>query len=266
VEVTRADAEPQLKALAGAILLRSGYALLPKEIESASTTLHADVVGSTEQGFDLILQVYHDFSGEHKSFFDDIAHICGFADLSRDLANAETKKGIKKRIDYFRQLWECNNIHLEQLSQPEEILAILDRALAKAFPSESTPWKRGLLAELEHDRTRLKALRQIGGERVSRWSIEERRFLLAVWCLSYRLTESLGSRTSPPALSCISKIEARTHSSGRSNRRIARPALPTIIVFPDIASFHFFFRYADTKQHLLLYQYLSRRFAGNGLP
>ncbi|MFC1971874.1 SEC-C metal-binding domain-containing protein, partial [Chloroflexota bacterium] len=184
VELTRADVETELKALAGAILLRDGYALLPKEIESASTTLYADVIGSTEQGFDLILQTYRDFSGEHKSFFDDIAHICNFADLYRDLDNAETKKGTKKRIDYFRQLWECDNIHLEQLSQPEEILSALDQALEKAAPSESTPWKRGLLAELEHDRARMRALREISGERVSRWSIEERRFVLAcILCL-----------------------------------------------------------------------------------
>lgn len=180
VEVTRSDAETELKALAGAILLRSGYALLPKEIESASTTLYADIVGSTERNFDLILQAYREFSGENKSFFNDIAHICGFADLSRDLANAETKKG----IDYFRQLWECNNIYLKQLSQPEEILSTLDQALAKAVPGENILWQRGLLAELEHDRARMRALREIAGERVSRWSIEERRFLLAcILCL-----------------------------------------------------------------------------------
>ncbi len=184
VEVTRADAEKEHKALAGAILLRSGYALLPKEIESASTTLYADVVGSTEQGFDLILQTYRDFSGENKSILSDIAYICNFADLHRDLANAETEKGIKESVDCFRQVWECNIPHLEQLSQPEEVLSALDQALAKAVPTESTPWKRGLLAELEHDRTRLRALRQIAGERASRWSMEERRFLLAcILCL-----------------------------------------------------------------------------------
>ncbi|MCL0093371.1 SEC-C metal-binding domain-containing protein [Dehalococcoidia bacterium] len=193
VELARGDNDLDLKALAGAILLRSDHALLPSEIESVSATLYPRIVGSTERGFDLLLRVYGESDADNKSILDGIAHACNFADLPRDLARAEGEEGIKERIKYFGKVWGCDIPRLERLSQPEEVQSALEQALAWAIPEDSTPWKQGLLAELEQDRARLAALRDIAKERLSRWSTEERRLLLAcILCL--RRNEACRSR------------------------------------------------------------------------
>ncbi|MBT9148964.1 MAG: SEC-C metal-binding domain-containing protein [Dehalococcoidia bacterium] len=184
VELARGDTRPDLKALAGAILLRSGHALLPSEIESVSATLYAHIVGSTERGFDLLLRVYGESDADNKSILDGIAHACNFADLPRDLARAEGEEGIKERINCFGKVWGCDIPRLERLSQPEEVQSAMEQALAWVVPADNTQWKQGLLAELEQDRARLAALWHIAWERVSRWSTEERRLLLAcILCL-----------------------------------------------------------------------------------
>ena len=184
LEMARGDTRPDLKALAGAILLRSGHALLPSEVEAASATLYANIVGSTERGFDLVLQVYGESGANNETLLDGIAHACSFADLPQDLAQAEDEGGIRERTKYFRRVWGCDIPRLERLSRPEEVLSAIEQALAWAVTEDDTPWKQGLLAELEQDRARLAASRDIAQERVSRWSAEERRFLLAcILCL-----------------------------------------------------------------------------------
>ena len=183
VEVIQGSAEEEVKALAGAILLRSGYALLPSDVELTSAKIHADIVGLTERGFGLVLEAYRVSGSDNRAILNGIALVCSFADLVRDLARAEDQNEIKKRIDYFRQLWECDIPQLEKL-QPVEVLSVLDQALAKQPLKDSTSWKRGLLAELEYDAARLGALRQIAVERVHKWSSEEKGFLLAcILCL-----------------------------------------------------------------------------------
>lgn len=184
VELVQGDTWPDIKALAAVILLRSGYALLSAEVESASAALYADIVGSTERGFDLVLRAYSESGADNKSILDGIAHCCDFADLYRDLTRAEDEKEIEERVSYLGEIWGCDIPRRERLSQPEDVLSAIDQALAWVVSEDTTPWKQGLLAELEHDRARLAALREVVKERISRWSTEEKRFLLAyILCL-----------------------------------------------------------------------------------
>jgi tetratricopeptide (TPR) repeat protein len=148
-------------------------------MELASASYYADIVGVTERGFDLVLQAYSNFDVEGRAILEGLADVCGFVDLYRDLARAEDKKEIKQRTNYFRNVWGCEIPHLEKLSQPEDILSYLEQALIETIPEERTLWKRGLLAELEHDRTRFTALFEVAKERHNKWSSEEVTFLLA---------------------------------------------------------------------------------------
>lgn len=193
IELTCGDAELELKALAGAILLRTGYLLLSRDLESASAALYPSIVGSTEHGFDLVLQEYRKYSGENSHILNGIARICNFDDLFRDLTNAERDKAIESRIDYFHRRWGGDSPPLKHPLLPEGLLSSLDGMLVTVAPRPSTPWKAGLLAELEHDKARIGAVTEIAREKAPSWSAEEKIFILACLVCLWR-NEECGRR------------------------------------------------------------------------
>jgi len=179
VELVHREGEAELEAVAGAILLRSGYSLLPREIELAACTDYAHVVGTTDQGFDLVLRAFHDAHTIDDSVLHGLANVCNFADLFDDLARAQGRKQVRTRAEYFRRIWEVGYPSRLQLIHPGELLLAWGLALENLPMSDSTPWKRGLLAELDHDRARLASLYGMTKESAPHWSPEESRFYLA---------------------------------------------------------------------------------------
>ncbi len=182
------EGRPKVQTLAGALLLRSGYALLPREMELTSASHYPDIVGATEGGFALVLQAYSEL-GAGGPILDGLADLFGFADLYGDLAEAEGKKEIRQIADYFRRIWGSKIPSLEKLRQSADILSCLEQALREPMPEERTPWKGGLLGELEHDRIRLAALFEIAKGRVHEWTKEEIGFFLACVLCLYRNRE-----------------------------------------------------------------------------
>jgi len=184
IEVLRGSARWDIKALSAALLLRCGYSLLPSEMESIKLTECASALAPTEQGFDVLLQLYRETSQDTKPVLRGIAEACGFTHLFNNLLEAKSKKEIRTAREYFSRLWYCDVPALEGVSDSQEILFAIERTPVTAVSQDGTPWKRGLLAELEYDSVRLAAVRNIARERAPNWSDEETRFMLAyILCL-----------------------------------------------------------------------------------
>ncbi len=186
IKLTQDQEIPEFRAVAGAILLRSGYEQLPPEIEVTSISACTPMMFRTERGFNLLLTAYarSKSDNENQPVLLGIARACNFTGPLWNLFRAEDNKALEKEIEYFRELWTNDIPHLEQLNQPGEIITALDQALTRTVPADDTPWKQELLAELEQDRARLRAVRDIAAARTSQWSSKERPFLLAsIICL-----------------------------------------------------------------------------------
>ncbi len=184
VEVLRGPARWDIKALSAALLLRCGYSLLPSEMESVRLTECASVLASTEQGFDVLLQLYKETSQDTKPILKGIAEACGFAHLFNNMLETKGKKEIQTAREYFSRLWSCDIPAIEGISNPQEILSTIELIPVTAVSQNGTTWKRGLLAELEYDTVRLAGVWEIAKERVSKWSDEETRFMMAcILCL-----------------------------------------------------------------------------------
>ncbi|MFC1861079.1 hypothetical protein ACFLYL_02210 [Chloroflexota bacterium] len=184
VEVLQGTASWDIKALSAALLLRCGYNLLPSEMESIRLTEYASVLASTEQGFDVLLQLYRENSQDTKSVLKGIAEACGFTHLFNNMLEKKNKNEIRKAREYFSRLWSYDIPAIERISVPQEILSTIERTTIEAVSQNETTWKRGLLAELEYETARLARVREIAGERALKWSDEETRFMLAfILCL-----------------------------------------------------------------------------------
>jgi tetratricopeptide (TPR) repeat protein len=171
----------ELSSLAGAILLRSGYEQMPEQIDSIAILNYSSIIAQTERGFGLIMQAY---AQGNESLIEGIAQACNLADIYHNVAQAKNTQALQKELKYFQQLWKCDISQLKHLDQPREILAVLDQALSQETPVSNISWKQGLLTELERDRARIRDFRHIAGDRVLKWSTQEKRFFTAaILCL-----------------------------------------------------------------------------------
>ena len=105
VEILRGSARWDIKALSAALLLRSGYSLLHSEIESVSLAETAFAIASTEQGFDVLLELYKETSQNPEPILHGIAEACGFTHLFNNLLQAKGKGEIRTAREYFSKLW-----------------------------------------------------------------------------------------------------------------------------------------------------------------
>jgi hypothetical protein len=171
----------ELSSLAGAILLRSGYEQMPEQIDSIAILNCSSIIAQTKRGFGLIMQAY---AQGNESLIEGIAQACNLADIYHNVAQAKNTQALQKELKYFQQLWKCDISQLKHLDQPREILAVLDQALSQETPVSNISWKQGLLTELERDRARVRDFRHIAGDRVLKWSTQEKRFFTAaILCL-----------------------------------------------------------------------------------
>ena len=184
VEILRGSARWDIKALSAALLLRSGYSLLHSEIESVSLAETAFAIASTEQGFDVLLELYKETSQNPEPILHGIAEACGFTHLFNNLLQAKGKGEIRTAREYFSKLWRCNIPAFEGISDPLEILSAMELMPVTGGLGNRTLWKRGFLAELEYDTERLARVQEIARERTPKWSDEETTFMMAcILCL-----------------------------------------------------------------------------------
>lgn len=184
VEVLRSSVRWDIKTLSAALLVRCGYSLLPSEIESIKLSECASALATTEQGFNILLQLYKETTQDTKLILMGIAEAGGFANLLNSMDVKKSKKEIKTVREYFGRLWRCDIPAIEEVSDSQGILSIFEITPVIDVSQNEVPWKRGLLAELEYDSKRLTHVRDIFSERATKWSDEETRFMLAcILCL-----------------------------------------------------------------------------------
>ena len=184
VEILKGSARWDIKALSTALLLRSGYNLLPSEIESINLAESAFAIASTEHGFDVLLELYKETSQNPGPILHGIAEACGFTHLFNNLLEAKGNEEIRMARKYFSKLWGCDIPAFEEISEPREILSAMDLTPVTGGSRNRTLWKRGFLAELEYDIERLARVQEIARERAPKWSDEETMFLMAcILCL-----------------------------------------------------------------------------------
>lgn len=148
-------------AASTALLLRSGHTppgYDPGTVELGSS---ASILTDTEAGFNHLLQLYHRSEEDNSSVLHALSQACGFDEVFDELADAEEEKNIREILEYRGDVWGCDLSDLEGVLEDGTALDILDGALTRTVPTDGEPWKRGILAELEEDRTRIESIRDV---------------------------------------------------------------------------------------------------------
>lgn len=178
LEMIRRFDRPDIKAASTALLLRSGHTGFGCDPEAVDLSAYAAVLADTESGFDYLLQLYRGAGEINRSVLYALSQACSLADILDAVADAEDDKEMSERFESFGKAWECDLSDVEGSFRHGEVRATLDRALKRPVSVDGARWKRALLSELEHDRMRLKSIRDIARVRAAPAS-EEQRFLLS---------------------------------------------------------------------------------------